>query len=116
MSPAFAVHTTRLDDARGIVAPSGEIDIYTAPRLRGALVQVLEDGVRDLVVDLSAVEFIDSTALGVLIGGVRRVNDVGGRMAIVVATRPVARALSVTGLDRVFAVHESLDAALAELS
>ena len=62
------------------------------------------------------VTFIDSTALGVLIGGVRRVNAAGGAMALVVTSRPVERVLSITGLDRVFTIHESLEDAIAALA
>ncbi len=64
----------------------------------------------------SGVTFIDSTALGVLIGGVRRVNAAGGGMALVVTSRPVQRVLSITGLDRVFTIHETRDDAIAALA
>jgi anti-sigma B factor antagonist len=80
------------------------------------MIELFEAGVRDMVVDLSEVTFIDSTALGVLIGGVRRVNDAGGTMSLVVATRPVQRILTVTGLDHVFTIHEKREDALSSLS
>jgi anti-sigma B factor antagonist len=116
MSTAFSVDSTRIRDSLGLVTLSGEVDIYTAPRMKEHILQLLDEGVRDLVVDLTSVTFIDSTALGVLIGGVRRVNDAGGTMALVVATRPVERILTVTGLDRVFTIHTTRDEALASLS
>ena len=58
----------------------------------------------------------DSTALGVLIGGVRRANAAGGAMTIVVTSRPVKRALGITGLDRVFSLHATRDDAIAALA
>jgi anti-sigma B factor antagonist len=115
MSTAFTVDSARLRDTIGLVTLTGEVDIYTAPRLKETMVGLLDGGVRRLVVDLSDVTFIDSTALGVLIGGVRRANEVGGTIALVVATRPVQRILTVTGLDQVFTVHGTRDDALAGL-
>ncbi len=115
MSIEFHVEGTRLDGERGLVSLRGEVDIYTAPRFKECLLELLESGVSRVVVDLSGVTFIDSTALGVLIGGVRRLHDRDGRMALVVTSRPVERVLTVTGLDRVFAIHATRDAALADL-
>lgn len=115
MSAAFAVSAERPGEKLGVVALRGEVDIYTAPRFKESLLALLDDGVSDIVVDLGEVEFIDSTALGVLIGGVRRVNAAGGSMALVVGTRPVQRVLSITGLDKVFSIHPTREAALAAL-
>ena len=115
MSDVFSVSGERAGDGLGVVALSGEVDIYTAPRFKECMVQLLDGGVEKLVVDLSAVTFIDSTALGVLIGGVRRVHGAGGAMTIVVTSRPVERVLSITGLDRVFSMHETRDEAIAAL-
>jgi anti-sigma B factor antagonist len=111
----FSVTSETLDRSRALVALRGEVDIYTAPRLKERLLELLDGGATGIVVDLSAVTFIDSTALGVLIGGVRRLRDVGGSMALVVTTRTVERVLTITGLDRVFAIHDTREAALAAL-
>lgn len=116
MSDMFSVSSERLDDDLGVVVLSGEVDIFTAPQFKECLLDLLDDGVRRLVVDLSDVSFIDSTALGVLIGGVRRVHGAGGAMTIVVTTRPVERVLNVTGLDRVFSLHATREEALAALA
>jgi len=114
MNDDFSVSGERLADDLGVVMLGGEVDIFTAPRFRECMVELLDAGVRRLVVDLSDVTFIDSTALGVLIGGVRRVHNSGGAMVLVVVTRPVERVLNVTGLDRVFSIRatrvEALDA------
>jgi anti-sigma B factor antagonist len=115
MTTEFGVESSALDGSRGLISVSGEVDIYTAPRLKERLLDLLDGGVTGVVVDLSAVTFIDSTALGVLIGGVRRLHEVDGRMALVVATRPVERVLTITGLDRVFTIHRTREAAVAAL-
>jgi len=114
MTDLFSVSSERAGDDLGIVAVGGEVDIFTAPRFKECLVELLDSGVRRVVVDLSEVTFIDSTALGVLIGGVRRAHAAGGAMTLVVVNRPVERVLSITGLDRVFSMYatraEALDA------
>ena len=116
MSATFSVAAERVSEDTGVVTVVGELDIYTAPQLKECLLGLLDEGVTRLVVDLTAVTFIDSTALGVLIGGVRRVNDVDGAMALVASSRPVARVLTITGLDRVFAIRDTREAALASLN
>lgn len=115
MTDMFSVSTEHAG-AVGIVVLAGEVDIYTAPRFKESMLELLDASVGKLVIDLSAVTFIDSTALGVLIGGLRRVHDAGGVMALVVATPAVERVLTITGLDRVFDVHDTRAAALAALA
>jgi len=116
MSDMFRVSSERLDGDFGVVTVAGEVDIFTAPQFKECLVELLDSGVRHLVVDLSEVTFIDSTALGVLIGGVRRVHGAGGAMTLVVTSRPVERVLSVTGLDRVFSMHATRAEAIEALA
>jgi anti-sigma B factor antagonist len=116
VSVEFEVEDSVLGEGRAVVSLRGEVDIYTAPRFKERLVALLDGGATRVVVDLSAVTFIDSTALGVLIGGVRRLHEAGGAMALVVASRPVERVLSITGLERVFTIHATRDAALAALA
>jgi anti-sigma B factor antagonist len=116
MSDMFSVTSERFDDSLGVVALGGEVDIYTAPQFKECMLELLDGGVEKLVIDMSAVTFIDSTALGVLIGGVRRVHGTGGAMALVVASRPVERVLTITGLDRVFTIHATREEAIKALS
>jgi anti-sigma B factor antagonist len=96
-----------------VVAVSGELDIYASPRLRGTLVDLVQAGARQLVVDTSDVTFIDSTGLGVLIGILKRVRAAGGQLRVVACGEAVLRMLRVTGLHQVFATFGSLDEALA---
>ncbi len=116
MTDTFSVTSERPSDSTAVLIVSGEVDIYTAPQFKEQMLELLDSGVTDLVVDLTEVTFIDSTALGVLIGGVRRVNSAGGAMALVAVSRPVRRVLSITGLDRVFSIHDTRDAALKALA
>jgi anti-sigma B factor antagonist len=116
VSQLFDVSAERLGDGLGVVHVSGEVDMYTAPQLKQSMLTLIDEGASRVVIDLSAVTFIDSTALGVLIGGVRRLHSGGGAMALVVTGRPVQRVLSITGLDRVFTIHATLDEAVAALA
>ena len=116
MPDMFSVSSQRNEGAYGVVVLSGEVDIYTAPRFKECMLELLDTGVERLVVDLSGVTFIDSTALGVLIGGLRRVHDVDGAMVLVVTTSVVERVLSITGLDQVFAIQATRAAAVEALA
>lgn len=94
-----------------VVAVSGELDVYGAPRLREQLIDLINDGSCEIVVDLDEVTFIDSTGLGVLIGGLKRVRSKGGDLRIVATKDPAAKLLRITGLHRVFAPYATSDAA-----
>ncbi len=95
-----------------VIDVDGEVDMFTAPKLREALIQSIEQGHERLVVDLGDVSFMDSTGLGVLIGALRRIRERSGEMSLVCSSRPVLRVLEVTGLHNVFTIHESLEGAL----
>jgi anti-sigma B factor antagonist len=92
-----------------VVEAKGEVDLYTAPRLKEQLVQLVGGGRSRIAVDLEQVEFLDSTGLGVLIGGLKRAREAGGELALAGPREPVRKVLSITGLDRVFPIHESVD-------
>ena len=111
----FTTQRSLLHDSLGLVELSGEVDLYTAPRFKEDLVGLIETGVEAIVVDLSRVTFIDSTALGVIIGGVKRLRERDGRLVIVAGSRPVVRILGITGLDKVLTVFDTREAALAAL-
>lgn len=111
----FTTKRELLREGVGVVELTGEIDLYTAPRFKDDLVAVINEGAREVVVDLAGVTFIDSTALGVLISGVKRLHEVDGRLLIVAASRPVVRILEITGLDRVLSIYATRDEALAAL-
>jgi len=95
-----------------VVSVAGELDLYNAHALREALLECCNEAPERLVVDLSNVKFIDSTALGVLIEARSRMTN---RRAFLLAAPGLEtrRALEISGLDRHFVVHDSLDEALA---
>jgi anti-sigma B factor antagonist len=82
----------------------GEIDVYTAPRLREHVIDLIDNGVRHLVADLREVTFLDSTGLAALIGSLKRLRAHGGSLTLVIGEGRVFRIFRVTGLDRVPAV------------
>jgi anti-sigma B factor antagonist len=100
------------NDKSVVVALAGELDLYNAHVVRDALLKCATEAPERLVVDLSAVKFIDSTALGVLIEARTRMAN---RRAFLLAAPGLEtrRALEVSGLDRHFSVHDSLDEALS---
>jgi anti-sigma B factor antagonist len=100
-----------------VVTLRGELDAHDAPRLREVLAGALDelDG-RDhlrLVLDLTGVAFLDSTALGVLVGGLRRVREAGGEMPVVLPETTARRIFVITGLDQVLSVYPTRAAALS---
>ncbi len=86
----------------------GSLDLATAPTIRAALGEATEKGSQRLIVDLTQLEFLDSTGLGVLIGAHRRAAERGGSFRLIVKDGPISRLLNITGLIGVFAVFHSL--------
>lgn len=93
-------------EAATLLVLRGDLDLQTAPDLRDALVEVIEDGVR-IVVDMEAVDFLDSAGLGILVGGLKRARTHGGELELVCSSRGVLKPIEITGLDRVFTIHRS---------
>ncbi|HET6274917.1 MAG TPA: STAS domain-containing protein [Candidatus Cybelea sp.] len=89
----------------------GSLDLATAPTVRAALTEATEKGSHDLIVDLSQLEFLDSTGLGVLIGAHRRTAERGGSFRLVVGEGSILRLLNITGLIAVFAVYHTMEEA-----
>jgi len=103
--------STREAGGRAIVAVGGEIDVYTAPRLRDRITELVADGQHHLVIDLRSVEFLDSTGLGVLVGGLKKVRAHDGSLELVCNQERILKIFRITGLAKVFTIHESLDSA-----
>ncbi|MCC2320600.1 STAS domain-containing protein [Cellulomonas xiejunii] len=105
--------TTEDVGARTVVRVAGEVDVASADRLRERLAVLLSQGRTDLVVDLTGVTFLDSTGLGLLVGTLKRVRLAGGRLELVVDSERLLKVFRITGLTQVFAIHDTLDGALA---
>jgi len=96
-----------------IIAVGGEIDVYTAPKLRDKITELVADGVYDIIVDMEAVEFLDSTGLGVLVGGLKKVRAHDGSLQLICTQDRLLKIFRITGLAKVFVIHETAEAALA---
>jgi anti-sigma B factor antagonist len=110
----LAAMRNEVDGEASIVSVEGELDLSTAPRLKWMLVDSLDAGARQLVVDLSRVTFMDSTALGVLVG-VNRSLEPGARLAIVGSREKVLQIFEFSGIDSAFAIFPTRDEALAHV-
>jgi anti-sigma B factor antagonist len=105
-------------DAAGahVIAVAGEVDIFTAPELKRAIAAAIDAGARRLVVDLTETRFLDSTALGVLIGAVKRLRPLDGRLVIVNTEPSTAKTFEITGLDQIFTIVPAREQALASVA
>jgi anti-sigma B factor antagonist len=99
-------------DGIEIVEVEGEIDVYTAPRLRELLIELVNTGFYQLVVNMEKVEFLDSTGLGVLVGGLKRVRAHDGSLDLVCTQERILKIFRITGLTKVFGIHDTVDEAI----
>ncbi len=116
MPPEFALTEEHLDSARHVVAVRGEIDLFTAPELKQRLTEAIEAGRNQIIVDLSQTTFLDSTALGVLIGAVKRLRSDHGRLVLVNVDANIAKTFEITGLDQIFTIVGTREDAIAALA
>ncbi len=100
-------------DGIEVVNVEGEIDISTAPRLREMLIDLATTGNYRLIVNLDKVGFLDSTALGVLVGGLKRVRAHDGSLDLVCTQQRILNIFPITGLTKVFGIYQSVDQAIA---
>ena len=105
---SFKIHTHSGDDGVPVIKLEGEVDVYTAPQLKQQIIAVLEAGSRQIVVDLSKVDYLDSTALGVMIGGLKRIRENDGDMVLVCPSPRIRRVFEITGLDKIFGIHDTV--------
>jgi anti-sigma B factor antagonist len=96
-----------------VIAVGGEIDVYTAPKLREKLIGLVEAGSYQLIVDMEGVEFLDSTGLGVLVGGLKRVRAHDGWIDLVCTQGRILRIFRITGLNRVFSIYDTVPQSIA---
>jgi anti-sigma B factor antagonist len=111
----FALTQERAENGVAIISVAGEVDIFTAPELKTALSATIDGGAREIVIDLSETRFMDSTALGVLIGAVKKLRPVNGHLAIVNTEPSTTKTFAITGLDRIFTIVKTRPEAIAAL-
>lgn len=110
----FRIDDFEVDSGTHVIELEGEIDLYTAPEFKEKMVQVIDAGKRRIVVDFSKATFIDSTTLGVLVGGVKRLRPLDGTLVLVCSDRNILKIFEITGLDRVFSIVPSREEALRD--
>ena len=111
----FDINTEQLSDDAYVISLAGEVDLYTAPEFKEALLEAIADGPKTVVVDLTDTTFIDSTTLGVLVGGVKRLRTNEGQLSLVCSDRNITKIFEITGLDRVFTIYPTREEALAQV-
>ncbi len=111
--PHFELEATTTDEGTQLVTVRGEIHVSTAQEFSRRLEEAIAHGAPALVLDLTGVEFIDSTGLSVLLNGQRSVTLRGGRLALAVSNPTVLRLFEITRLDATFDLRRTRDEALA---
>lgn len=111
----FDIKTEELARGTYVIALAGEVDLYTAPELKRELLDAIGKGAKEVVVDLSDTTFIDSTTLGVLVGGIKRLRPEGGQLTIVCSDRNIVKIFEITGLTKVFPIYPTRPDALESI-
>jgi anti-sigma B factor antagonist len=104
---------TREVSGHAVLEVKGEVDVYTSAKLRERLLEVIGGGANRVVVDLRRVDFLDSSGLGVLVGALKRLRMAGGDLSLVCDNEKLLKIFKITGLDMVFALHPTEEAAAA---
>ncbi len=111
----FDIKTEQLGDDAYLISLTGEVDLYTAPEFKKELLDAISEGARQVIVDFSETTFIDSTTLGVLVGGVKRLRMNDGQLSLVCSDRNITKIFEITGLDRVFTIYPNRVEAVEQL-
>ena len=114
MAIEFAIEDRRVDGGAHVVAVHGEVDLFTAPEFKQRVMAPIAAGVERVIVDLTDTTFIDSSSLGALIGAHRRLQQRGGRLVVACDSEAISKTFRITGLDGVFTIVNSVQAALRE--
>lgn len=114
--PRFELSQEGTPSGAHLICVSGEIHVSTAPKLAAPLSDAIHAGCTLLVIDMTGVEFIDSTGLGVLLNGLRLVGQMQGRLAIVCTNPTVLRLFQITALDDTFDIFDDRAQAIAHVT
>lgn len=112
----FSISATTVDDHTTVLVVEGDLDIFTAPELRARVNATIDAGCSHLVIDLASASALDSAALGVLLGALKRLRVRDGDMVVVCDSPTIVQMLEITGLDEVFTVVPSRGDALAAVA
>jgi anti-sigma B factor antagonist len=111
----FDIKTEQLGDDAFVISLAGEVDLYTAPEFKQQLLEVIGQGGKQVIVDFSDTTFIDSTTLGVLVGGVKRLRTNEGQLSLICGDKNITKIFEITGLDRVFTIYPTRDEAVSNV-
>lgn len=113
MQQPLTLETITVGNDCALIRVGGEIDVYTAPSLREAILGLIGNGVSHVIADLRAVEFLDSTGLGAIVGGHKRLRTNDGSLILAASPERIVRLFRITGLDRAFSLFPSVPEAIA---
>ena len=99
-----------------VVELTGEIDVYTSPKVKDAVTELIDREHYNLVINLEKVRYIDSTGLGVLIGGLKRVREYGGTVHLVCTNPQIKKIFDITGLVKIFGIFDDEQSAMKALA
>ena len=99
-----------------VIDLKGEVDVYTAPKFKTALIELIDQGNYHVVVNLGSVQYMDSAGLGALVSGLKRVREHNGSINLVSPTVPVQRVLDITRLSKILNIYPTEQQALDAVS
>jgi anti-sigma B factor antagonist len=106
---------TLLETGHAVLVVNGDVDLHTAPSLRDRIRGLVDDGARNLVIDMAGVDFLDSTGLGALLGSRKQVYDLDGTISLSGLSEHVLKVFEITSLDQVFDIYATRTEAVAAL-
>ena len=98
-----------------IISVQGEIDVYTSPRVKEIINELIEQGHFNLIINLEGVRYIDSTGLGVLIGALKKVRENEGSINLICTNPQIKKIFNITGLVKIFGIHKNEEEALKNI-
>lgn len=113
MQQPLSLETITVGSDCALIRVAGEIDVYSAPQLRETILGLIGTGVSHVIADLRAVEFLDSTGLGAIVGGHKRLRTNEGSLVLAASPDRIVRLFRITGLDRAFSLYPSVPEAIA---
>jgi anti-sigma B factor antagonist len=109
------IETKSLEEIAQVIEVQGEIDVYTSPRVKEIVTELIEKGNYNLIINLEGVRYIDSTGLGILIGALKRVREKDGCINLVCNNPQIKKIFNITGLVKIFGIFKSEEEAFNSL-
>lgn len=113
MTQPLSLETITVGSDCALIRVAGEIDVFTASQLRETVIDLIANGVSHAIADLRGVEFLDSTGLGAIVGGHKRLRDIDGSLILAASPDRIVRLFRITGLDQAFSLYKSVPEAIA---